>query len=64
MGAASARGPGKEQHAFVSFRSKEHGYRALRSPIVVEADEALLPQEISEMLGVRKGNEMGVTLHP
>lgn len=52
----------KEQQAFVSFRSKEHGYRALRAPVVVEGDDVLLPDAIVEILGVKKGNQVGVTV--
>jgi len=55
-------GPGAAREGFVSFRSKEHGYRALRSPLWVDGDTILLPAPVAETLGVRKGNEIGVTL--
>ncbi len=60
---ASARGDGAKGagDGFVSFLSKEHGYRALRSPIRIEGDEVLLPERTIEVLGVRKGNKVGVT---
>ncbi|MBX3355270.1 MAG: arginine N-succinyltransferase [Phycisphaeraceae bacterium] len=58
-GAADVAHGGAE--AFVSFRSKEHGYRALRSPIRMEGESVLLPEAAAEALGARKGNAIGVT---
>lgn len=46
---------------FVSFRSKEHGYRAVRAPIRVDGDEVRIPEPVIELLGPRKGNQIGVT---
>lgn len=49
------------REGFVSFRSKEHGYRALRTPIVIEDDTVLLTEAAAEALCTRKGNTIGVT---
>jgi len=52
--------PGTRE-GLVSCRSKEHGFRATRSPIVIEGEIVRLPEAIAEALGARKGSAVGVT---
>ncbi|MBM4111891.1 MAG: arginine N-succinyltransferase [Phycisphaerae bacterium] len=46
---------------FVSFRSKEHGFRAVRSRIGIDGEGVRLPESVIDLLGARKGIEIGVT---
>lgn len=53
---------GATREAFVSFPSKEHGYRALRCEVGVIGDTIQIPAACAEILSIRKGNSIGVTL--